>query len=200
MKYNKIVVGIDQSYNNCGISISADNKLLKVTSLDLSKLKSNSEKREALKTKLNNLFKAISNKSNNIICIIERIRLRSQGFLNIDYIKSIGALNSIIVDECNKHNIPIFSVDTRCWKAQVIGTSKPRPNNYNVPPEKWPTIQWLINQGFESSILIEINSRKTKNTFIKNNIKYMYNNDAADSAGISMFGFIGDQSKLKEEK
>ena len=29
---------------------------------------------------------------------------------------------------------------------------------------------------------------------------YMYNNDAADSAGIAMFGFIGDQDKLQEEK
>ena len=32
-KYNQIVIGIDQSYNNTGISICADSKLLKVKSL-----------------------------------------------------------------------------------------------------------------------------------------------------------------------
>ena len=34
-KYNKVVVGIDQSYNNTGISIAADGKLKKVKSLRL---------------------------------------------------------------------------------------------------------------------------------------------------------------------
>lgn len=29
--------------------------------------------------------------------------------------------------------------------------------------------------------------------------KWEYNNDAADSAAISVFGFMGDKSKLKEE-
>ena len=31
-------------------------------------------------------------------------------------------------------------------------------------------------------------------------VKYMYNNDAADSAGIAMFWFVGEHEKLKEEK
>ena len=31
-KYRKVVIGIDQSYNNTGISIAADGKLLKVKS------------------------------------------------------------------------------------------------------------------------------------------------------------------------
>ena len=66
--------------------------------------------------------------------------------------------------------------------------------------EKWPTVQWVINQGFESSILQKVEGRKTKGTFTKDGQKYMYNNDAADSAGISMFGFVGDKSKLKIEK
>ena len=199
-KYQKVIIGIDQSYSNAGISIAADGKLVKVRSLQLESYKMNSDKRRALANTLDGLFKAVCPKAKEVVCIIERIRLRSQGFLNIDYIKSIGALNSIIVDKCHEYCVPVYSVDTRCWKAQVIGTSKPMPNKFGVPEEKWPTVRWLLKQGWESSILIPIEGRKTKGTFIKNGQKYMYNNDAADSAGIAMFGFIGDSSKLKEER
>lgn len=199
-KYNKIVVGIDQSYSNTGISIAADGKLLKVRSLQLDSYKTNSDKRRVLSKTLDSLLSSVVPKGKEVICIIERIRLRSQGFLNIDYIKSIGALNSIIVDACHNQCIPVYSVDTRCWKAQVIGTSKPMANKFGVPEEKWPTVRWLLKQGWEDSILIPIEGRKTKGTFVRNGQKYMYNNDASDSAGIAMFGFIGDQDKLQEEK
>ncbi len=199
-KYNKVIIGIDQSYNNTGISIAADGKLVKVKSLHLDKYKLNSERRRALVETLSGLLKAVYPKAKEVICIIERIRLHSQGFLNMDYIKSIGAINSVIVDTCFEYNVPVYSVDTRCWKAQVIGTSKPMPNKYGVPEEKWPTIRWLIKQGWENNILIPVEGRKTKGTFVRNGQKYMYNNDAADSAGIAMFGFIGDKSKLQQER
>ena len=199
-KYKKVVIGIDQSYNNTGISIAADGKLKKVRSVFLDKYKSNSERRRALTETLDGLLRAVCPKANNVVCIIERIRLHSQGFLNIDYIKSIGALNSIIVDKCQEYGVEVCSVDTRCWKAQVIGTSKPCPNNFGVPEEKWPMVRWLINQGWENSLLIPIEGRKTKGTFVRNGQKYMYNNDAADSAGIAMFGFKGDQDKLQLER
>lgn len=199
-KYKHIVIGIDQSYNNTGISIAADGKLIKVRSLQLNSYKTNSDKRGALSKTLDGLLRAVCPKGKDVSCIIERVRLRSQGFLNIDYIKSIGALNSVIVDICHKHGVSVSSVDTRCWKAQVIGTSKPMPNRYGVPEEKWPTVKWLLNQGFEDSILIKVEGRKTKGTFIRDGQKYMYNNDAADSAGIALFGFIGDQDKLQKER
>lgn len=199
-KYHKVIVGIDQSYNNTGISIAADGKLLKVRSLHLDKLKSNSDKRRALADTLDGLLRSVGPKADKIVCVIERIRLRSQGFLNIDYIKSIGALNSIIVDKFHEYGIEVYSVDTRCWKSQVVGTSKPMPNKYGVPDEKWPTVKWLLKQGWENSLLIPVVGRKTKGTFIRDGKKYMYNNDAADSAGIAMFWFIGDRTKLQLEK
>ena len=199
-KYKKIFIGIDQSYKNTGVSISADGELLKVTSLNLEHYKTNSDKRNELRKYLNNMLKTITTKSDNITCILERIRLHSQGFLNIDYIKSMGALNAVIVDSMHDYDIPVYSVDTRCWKSQVIGTSKPKDNDLGVPREKYPTVEWCINQGFEDSILEVVEGRKTKGTFMRNNVKYMYNNDASDSAGISMFGFVGNLEKLKKEK
>lgn len=198
-KYNKIVIGIDQSYKNVGISICADGKLKKVTSIHLEKAKNNSEKRKIIESKLTKLLDKVTIRSEEVICIIERIRLHSQGFLNIDYIKSIGALNALIVDVCYSYDVMVYSVDTRCWKSTVIGTSKGRPNNFGVPEEKWPTVEWLINKDFESSILEKVEGKRSKGTFIRDNQKWEYNNDAADSAAISVFGFIGDSNKLKEE-
>ena len=199
-KYSKVVIGIDQSYSNTGISIAADGKLLKVRSLQLDSYKTNSDKRRVLSKTLDSLLSSVVPKGKEVICIIERIRLRSQGFLNIDYIKSIGALNSVIVDICKDYKVEVYSVDTRCWKAQVVGTSKGMPNKFGVPDEKWPTVRWLLKQGWEDSILIPVEGRKTKGTFIRNGQKYMYNNDAADSAGIAMFWYKGDPEKLQEEK
>ena len=199
-KYEKVVIGIDQSYNNTGISIAADGKLKKVRSLSLDGYKTNSDKRRALAETLDGLLRSVAQKSGHVVCIIERIRLRSQGFLNIDYIKSIGALNSVIVDKCREYAVEVYSVDTRCWKSQVIGTSKGMPNKFGVPEEKWPTGRWVIRQGWEDSILIPIEGRKSKGTFTRNGQKFMYNNDAADSAGIAMFGFKGEQDKLQLER
>lgn len=199
-KYKKVVIGIDQSYNNTGISIAADGKIKKVRSLPLDRYKTNSEKRRALSETLDGLLGSVATKAEKVVCIIERIRLRSQGFLNIDYIKSIGALNSIIVDKCSDYGVEVYSVDTRCWKAQVIGTSKPMSNKFGVPEEKWPTVRWLKKQGWEDSILIPVKGRKTKGTFVRDGQRFMYNNDAADSAGIAMFGFVGDPEKLQLER
>lgn len=198
-KYEKLCIGIDQSYKNCGVSISADGRLLKVTHIKLEQCKTNTDRRRLLKAYLDNMLNAIATKADSIICIIERIRLHSQGFLNIDYIKSMGALNAVIIDIMDEYDIPVYSVDTRCWKSQVIGTSKPKDNNLGVPKEKYPTVEWCIKQGFENSVLRTIKGRKVKGTFTRNGIKYMYDNDACDSSAISMFYFIGDKEKLKQE-
>lgn len=199
--YNQVIIGIDQSYKNTGITIIADGKIKIVRSIQLSKLKSNSDRRRVLKQRLFTLLSQISSKCSNIVCIIERIRLRSQGFININYIKSIGALNAMIVDVMSEFDVKVYSVDTRCWKAQVIGTSKPLDNKYGVPPEKYPTVVWCIKQGFKSSILIDMsNTRTRKGTFVKDGKRYKFNDDAADSCAIAMFGVIGDKSKLELEQ
>lgn len=198
-KYKQLSIGIDQSYKNCGVSISADGQLLKVTHIKLEQCRTNTDRRRLLKAYLDNMLKAITTKADSIICIIERIRLHSQGFLNIDYIKSMGALNAVIVDIMDEYDIPVYSVDTRCWKSQVIGTSKPKDNNLGVPKEKYHTVEWCIKQGFENSVLRTVKGRKVKGTFTRNGIRYMYDNDACDSSAISMFYFVGNKEKLKQE-
>lgn len=163
------------------------------------------EKRSKLKISLDKIMARMIPQAECVEVIIERIRLRSQGFLNIDYIKSIGALNALIVDLCNVYGIKVSSVDTRCWKAQVVGTSKPGPKNnlWNMEPEKYPTFEWL-KQNYPlliPSVFIDMsNTRKKKNVFEIQGKLWKINDDACDSAAIAMFGFVGDLGKLEEER
>lgn len=198
-KNKDIVIGIDQSYQCCGISIIINSKIKKIDSLDLSEYNNKTLKRLTLQNHLCEILDVVHNKG-NVICVIERIRQFSQGFININYIKGIGALNATIVDTCYNYNVPVYSVDTRAWKAAVIGSSKPKENKWNTPPEKWPMIEWLIERGHEESLLIPIqNPHRTKNVFEKYDGRWIYNNDAADSVGIGLFWFLGDKSKLNQE-
>ena len=79
-KYNKIVIGLDQSYKNTGISIAADDKLKKVSSIHLEKCDCNSDRRQKIRLKLESCLNSVIMQSREVECIIERIRLRSNGF------------------------------------------------------------------------------------------------------------------------
>jgi len=199
--FNKIVIGIDQSYANTGLSIGSDNILRLVKSIHLDKGKmTNSDKRFMIRAVLRKVIEANIHKSLEMEIIIERIRLQSKGFINIDYIKSIGALNAVIVDTAREYEVKVFSVDTRCWKSTIVGTSKPLENNFGFAPEKYPTILFVKKLGFEESIMIEVSKQKKKGVFIRDGKRYVYNDDAADSAGICLYGFIPkEKQKLEEE-
>lgn len=201
--YNQLVIGIDQSYSNTGISLVADARIKDIKSIPLDKYSCNAERRSIIRIKLNQLVPLLLEKSKNLVCVVERTRIHGgeKSFINVDTIKSMGSLTALTVDVMYEYGVAVYSVDTRSWKAQVVGTSKPKSNHYGVPPKKWPTVEWVINQGFEHKILIDVTgSRKQKGTFMRNGRKYMYNDDAADSAGIGMFWFVGNHDNLKLEK
>ena len=203
-----IVIGIDQSYKDTGISVWFDGKLKNATDCFTQNLENNTIKRKTLKAKLMNIagklhakklaYDAI-NEHCDIVCIIERIRLQSQGFINIDYIKSIGALNAMIVDTMDKYNIKVYSVDTRAWKSAVVGTSKGKSNKYGFDEKKWPTILYCIKSGYKSKIKQSVSNRKKKAVIVKNDESYTYNDNIADSICIGKFYFVGNKDLLKEE-
>ena len=76
--------------------------------------------------------------------------------------------------------------------------------SFRCDPKKWPTIQWLIATypEMEKYIIEKLpeNTKRLKGVQIdKCGNKFLYNDDAADSAAIAMYGFIGDRDKLKLE-
>ena len=104
-------------------------------------------------------------------------------FISTNYIKSTGALIGSIVDVAHEYGIEVYSADTRAWKSSIVGSSKKIKGD-----KKLATINFVIAKGFEDSI---------KSINKKNNV--VYDDDAADSACIALYGFIKD-AKLKLEQ
>ena len=197
--YKKIIIGIDESYKRTGISVVADGEVKSINSIDLQKTKTNTEKRKIVQTKLSALIQKLKPKAKQIIIIVERIRLHSAGFLSMDFIKSIGALNAVIIDTAFEFDIPVYSVDTRAWKSKIIGTAKPKENNLFVDPKKYPTVEYLLKKGYGHKIKAYLpQNTRIKNYLTDGNGKYLYNDDAADSACIALYGTLKD-AKLIEE-
>jgi hypothetical protein len=95
VRYDLMVVGVDQSYKNCGISIAADGKLLKVSNLSFEHCQTHSEARKLLGAKLTRIIKLNHQKCHDMILVFERIRQFSQGFISMPYITGMGALNAV---------------------------------------------------------------------------------------------------------
>lgn len=205
----KVVIGIDQSYARTGITVLEDKKIVEMLSVEYKHCKNNSEKRTHLENTLSELMDCVN--SHMPLVLTERIRLRSQGFLSENYIKSTGALISIIIDFFYYWNeVPVYSVDTRSWKSQIVGTSKPLKNPYNINPEKYRTILYMRDKGLLKYIAEEYKGKGEKGVIVANRtladgkkekVRVKINDDLADSYCIAMYGFLPEnKQKLKEEK
>lgn len=204
---SKIVIGIDESYSRTGITIMESNKIIKTISINYLGCNNNTQKRQYLRTNLCKILSCYTNRLEDITVITERIRLRSQGFLSEAYMKSTGALVAIIIDVFVPFDIPVYSVDTRSWKSQIVGTSKPKENKYGIDPHKWPTILYLKQKGLLKHIAYPYKGKSTKGVIKVNMgltegiVNCRINDDVADSICIAMYGFLPkSKQKLKEEK
>lgn len=212
MKKHDYVIGIDQSYTRTGITILKDKEVVEMFSLNYEHCRNNSEKRTALENTLHEMV--LDHNIVNPLVITERIRLRSQGFLSEAYIKSTGALIATIIDFFHYYNeIPVYSVDTRSWKSQIVGSSKPLDNPYGINPEKYRTILYLRDRGLLKHIAEECKGRGKKGIIdvkmdvveggkkVKKKVPCKINDDLADSYCIAMYGYLPKgKQKLKEEK
>ena len=205
---SKIVIGIDQSYKRTGITVLKDKQIVRMRSVNYEGCKNNTDKREILKSILEDIVHElvyITNGLHNITVITERIRLRSEGFISEDYIKATGALVATIIDLFNTYDIPVYSVDTKSWKNNVVGSSKPLDNPYGIDPKKYRTIVYMRDRGLLKYIVEEYKGRGKKgvlNVKIRGHrVPCKINDDLADSYCIAMYGFLPkDKQKLKEEK
>ena len=206
------ILGIDESYKNTGLSITYGNPFYKYETIDCMNLdssicKDKNEYRTILLNTICTMLKSYKNEMNECIgeCIgaytvVERIRQFSKGFISMDYIKGMGALIAYIVEASCMFRIPTFSVDTRCWKSTVVGSSQKLLNNYNVAPEKFQTVEYVLRHGMKSLIFSELDETMGKkelkkksphNVFKSATGKYIHvDDDRADSICISRFPFV----------
>jgi hypothetical protein len=206
------VIGIDQSYTRTGITVLKNKEVVEMFSLEYEYCNNNSEKRTALENTLNEIM--IDHNIVNPLVITERIRLRSQGFLSEAYIKSTGALIATIIDFFHYFNeIPVYSVDTRSWKSQIVGSSKPLDNPYGINPEKYRTVCYLRDRGLLKYIVKEYKGKGKKGIIdvkmevregkkkVRKKVPCEINDDLADSYCIALYGYLPKtKQKLKEER
>lgn len=208
---SKVVIGIDQSYMRTGITVLVDKEIFEMYSIDFKGCKTNTDKRRALKEQLSSILKTIREELDEYTpdIITERIRLRSQGFLSENYIKSTGALIATIIDVAEENLCPVYSVDTRAWKSAIVGSSKPLSNPYGINPEKYRTILYMRDKGLLRWIAEEYQGRGEKGVIWANRtvrghkekVRIKVNDDLADSYCIALYGFLPkSKQKLKEER
>ena len=188
------MVAFDQSYTCTGIAISVDGEVKLVRWQGFRGCKTKTDKREKIRKDAEKIARTVLTKfqTNDIIVLVERIRtitnhrnedlITGKPILSTDYIKSTGALISVIVDVFAKYGIKVYSVATVSWKAQILGSSKPLVEFIEgvKDPQKIASVKNAIRLGFGESIKI----RST------NGRGYKYCDDAADAINISLYGFL----------
>ena len=175
-------IGVDQSYSRTGISLAVDGKLKVVRSIDLHAIPSKTLKRRAVSEALGRaISSALSHYPPNSIAVIcERLRLFSSGAgaapglytsptIRPGVIKPASAMIAYLVDRAYDYDICVWSADTRAWKT-LKGIKD---------PQKIRSVKFIIQQGFEK----EISLCRNHGAF------YKYDDDAADSACIALYGF-----------
>ena len=190
------VIGFDQSYTRTGISIAVNGKLKKVTSEPFKGLTNKSLKRIKIGEDTEKVIQSCLKKfdKKDVVIIVERIRTYTASYdVRPDFLKSQGALIAVIVDVAYRYGIKVYSVDTRCWKTAILGTSKPvfEPIEGVKDPQKFGSVRKVISLGFEESLQVR---RGGSNAVIS------LNDDAADSACIALYGFSAPPLKLVLEQ
>lgn len=185
-KTHYCVIGVDQSYTRTGIAGAfaedcKSNKIYFVGSLNLLECKTKTDRRAELALALNEMREKIQSKWPGVptAVVYERPRLFSGGHISANYLLSMGALNAVIIDFAVIHKLPCYSIDTRAWRAAVVGTAKKEENSEGIPPEKYFTVKYFCNLGYDS--LIKFIDKKTG--------KELYNHDLADAMGIACAPF-----------
>ena len=189
-------IGVDQSYKRTGVSISVDGKLAVVRSFQLDKMQKHDARLLVAKQVKSATSRALQ-KSARVLVLLERIRLFSQQFISMPYILSMGMMNGAVYDtlassfsrEMDSGRLEVMTIETRAWKKAVVGTTKGAENSYGVPESKWPSVEWLLTRwpAFEDCIMHESkSSRQTKKNFELDGKFYEYDDDAVDSACISL--------------
>lgn len=160
------------------------NKIYFVGSLDLSECKTKTDRRAELALALNEIYDKIQSKWPGVptAVVYERPRLFSGGHISANYLLGMGALNAIIIDFAIFHKLPCYSIDTRAWRAAVVGTTKKEENSEGIPPEKYLTVKHFCDLGYDSLIISA--GTKTGKEFTK-----LYNHDLADAMGIACAPF-----------
>lgn len=210
---NEIVIGIDQSYSCTGIATLVNGTLEDVKDVNKGyKDELGIDYRVRLKDSLKRHIEDCNRKytvHNKFmpgdidppegIIMMERTRLFSHGKINFDVMEKKCYLDALIIDVAQQYGYKCYSVDTRAWKTQIVGSIEAIENNEGIPPEKYPTIFHLREEGYQAYIQVPVlNSRERKGVFEEDGTRYKWSNDRADAICIAQYYYV-DPAKRKLE-
>lgn len=197
----KAVIGIDESYANTGVALCINGEIIAARSL-LAKEKNSM--RLIVQNEMQSLLGIAKEKGiseNEVAIVFERVRLFSNSFISTQYMVSMSYLNAAIIMQGHKLGIPCYSVDTKCWKSHVVGSSKPMENKYGVEPRKFLTLDYCMRNPKLRDFVVEYeeNPRRQKKCYrTKDNRFARFNDNVADSICIAMFFHkVGARSAAK---
>lgn len=130
------VLGVDQSTTKIGFAVVKKGEVVSATTVDLSKLGAHTQRRMAVAQ----MVKSYLEKYPIRIVVVERVRLFTHNRIAANTIMLLAAMTSTIVDAAfvtyryktnkygirslEKSSIPVYSVDTRAWKNEILGSPK----------------------------------------------------------------------------
>ena len=198
--YEKIVIGIDQSYKRTGVSIVADGQLKAVSSCKFALSSNNTEKRSEFGLMLMDMLKRFRGRAKEVVVVVERIRLKNANHISEDYIKATAAMIARIIDVSSIYKIKVYSVATNAWKSKVVGSIARTENKYGIAPEKYNTIMFIKKHYPEyfKQLLIPVSERQSKGVIKIDGCRYTIDDDACDSICIALYAFK-DGALMKEE-
>src|SRR5690606_3025951 len=153
------------------------------------------DKRNELRKTLRKVIELNKDKAEEIVILCERISTFRKSFgnkknqqgTNPAYLKMTGALVASMVDTASEYGRKAYSEDTGSWQRRIVGTSKGDKDGN----KEGQTIRFVEKLGFD----LVIRYKKSG----KNKGEPIYDDDAADSACICLYGFLPEkEQKLLE--
>jgi Holliday junction resolvasome RuvABC endonuclease subunit len=173
-----VVLGIDQSYSKIGFAAVTKGRILRADTVDLRKLKWNSQRRLAVRALMLHWIETYKPK----VIMVERVRLFGGSRIALGTIQQLSAMTAVIVDTAFTHqtysvramgiirkSIPVYSVDTRAWKSQILGSAKADKEESLI----WLGKKYKLSDGLD--------------------------NNAGDAAAIASYAFV-PEPKVKRER
>ncbi len=205
-QYKTMCLGFDQSYTNTGIAVAAKTYKGQIDLLHIESVKGWGDKlgyRKELIHRTKMIMRKYRCLSDQCYALCETVRVHKDGNMSINNHLSWGALQGCLSDYLyQRHDVILRTVDTRAWKAKVVGTSKPATKAPpSVDPKKWPTIEYImhVHDIPKEEIAWPLGPRTRNYAWIDaDGNKFTFDSDKCDAACIAIYGLMFPMNKLKQ--
>ena len=113
------VLAIDQSYTRMGVAIVEDGVIIHADSHKFKKGKP-ARKRKTVREGTDRIIRQHGIE----VVLVERVRIFAGSFISTKTMFMLAGLTSSIIDVAYENNLPTYSIDTRSWKAKILGNHK----------------------------------------------------------------------------